>query len=760
MSKLIRIFLISGLFIILSNPSNAFSIKNNLSEIQSPPINISLSNQLPSSSYQTAALSFLPDLLDSELGFGNRDLSNDHSSIQNCKDYNKKSCSNNQSLGEVCPFDPGRYKICHCNLTKYTISSDNCTYYGGDSSDFLVSGTICKDEGKEFKKYGTSCSCTSSRFPYMNDSSCPTGKVVDPASYCKTSDPAATRYQKCKCDIAKYNLTTQKDTTQGWECNKCSDDYGDHFECSARPCVDGSTNITSQDDCSGSNLFKDSGYMSGGNKCGKCEVKSNCHFFKNFDGTLSMPDSACSWDLYGHTANVYIPSGKSYSSGWIRMWGNSSISGEFSVGTLTSGMVVSNGGPYNQPRTITYNDRVTINELIKTDPDVTTSVFKKGVCGNFRCEFWRAMPGSNSAQKIRDLSPGEAGCPIKASDCSDSCKSYFINSDGTISIPSGQCAIDLYGHTANISPRGASTYQPRGTEYDNFWVRMWGSTSVNGTLKTKNLMSGIVVSNGGYYSDPRTITFKDPVTISGILKTDTAVTTTRFNGGIYGNYTCENWTGTGGNGMKKLNDIQPGQNGCPCSQDRFKYDSSNCTGKLEGTSCGGKFETCKIDDSLDGTCQMALGRNDVFFCGGMDPYGYSRPTCYNSSGGSQAALGHNNGRTCWSCEEGYELNCTTNPTTVANCSRYKNAACVSCQAGYTLNGGQCVVTAAKTCAEASDRYTSDTDKSSTSSLWSCESSYISSINKTCYQCIRQIQPAPDDCVPIFQNGHWLQCAIK
>lgn len=698
MSKIFRIFLISGLFMAINNSANARSINDSDLGVDAPPINISLSNKLPSAAYQTAALSFLPELEDSELGFGNRDLNTDHNTISNCKDYNKKSCSNNQTLSNVCPFDPSRFKSCSCNLTKYVYSSENCTYYGGSSSDYLVDGTICKDEGKGNKKFGTSCSCTSSRFPYTDNSGCPNDKIVDSASYCKTTNPSATRYEKCKCDISKYNLTTQKDTTQGWECNKCSDSYGDHFECSARPCVDGSTNITSQSDCSGSNLYKDAGYMSGGNKCGKCEVKSNCHFFKNFDGSLSMPDSACSWDLYGHTASVYIPNGKSYSSGWIRMWGNSSISGEFTVGTLTSGMVVSNGGAYNQPRTITYNDRVTINELIKTDPDVTTSVFKKGVCGNFRCEFWRAMNGSNQASKVRDLSPGEAGCPIKASDCSDSCKSYFINADGNINIPAGQCGVDVYGHTASVNPKDSSTYQPRGTEYENFWVRMWGSTTINGTLKTKNLISGVVVSNGGYYSDPRAITFKGPVTISGILKTDVGVTTTRFDGGVSGDFTCENWTGTGGNSMKKLNDIAPGQPGCPCSQSRFKYDSSNCAGgTLSGTSCGGKFETCKVDDTLDGNCKMLSGKANAVFCGGMDPYGTQTPYCYSSSGSSKAAFMHNNGRTCWSCDEGSEVRCITNSPTIANCGTYKNGVCATCQSGYTLNGGACTAKTVPNC---------------------------------------------------------------
>jgi hypothetical protein len=326
------------------------------------------------------------------------------------------------------------------------------------------------------------------------------------------------------------------------------------------------------------------------------------------------------------------------------MWGNSSVSGEFTTDELIPGLVISNGGAYLSPRTITYNDRVTVKDVIRLEPGVTTVVFKKGVCGSYKCEEWQALSGANNWKKIKDVAPGSGTCPKPASDCpSDKCVNYFINSDGNISIPNGQCGWDVYGHTANIT-----VGTPKSNDgFELSWVRMWADTTINSAFITKELRTGVVVSNGGYYSQPRTYTYKGKVTVNGVLKTDPNVTTSKFEGGIYGNYTCQSCTGTGGNSMSCTN-INHGDKGCPCSMSVYKYDASTCNGILAGLSCGGKNSSC----------------NTVANC-----------TTYNAA------------RTaCTACASGYVLNGGACIKKIANCSTYNaDGTCKTCASGYSLN---------------------------------------------------------------------------
>ena len=535
-----------------------------------------------------AGLKFLPDLKDSETGWAGDNIPG-RKPTNNCAAYGKTGkCPNNQDAADFCPFNRNKYKTCFCNGKKFPYSANNCyatSGAGNTQGSALYSGKICRQDGGG--TFGDACGCTSSAYPYTNDASCgDSKKIIDVTNGCKIN--STQRYKACKCK-ADYSYSSDI-SHQGYTCSSCSDSSGTHYKCTPTPCPSGYS--TSQTTCSGMTSWKGSSYYSAGKQCGKCESVSNCGHFWNGDGSHTIPDSACSWDTYGHTATITVPSGKNYSSAWIRMWGNSTVIGDFTTGILTPGMVISNGGPYKQPRTITYKGLVTVTDKIRLEPGVTTVRFEKGVCGDFTCQTVSADSGANKWHVIKDNIPqGSEGCPKKNSNCpTTGCSRYFINSDGNITIPNGKCGWDAYGHTANVT---TGTPKDNGT-YEVAWLRMWGDSTVTNAFKTKELISGLVVSNGGYYSQKRTYTYKGKVTVNGLIKTDPSVTTSVFQGGIEGDYRCESWTGTGGNGSKKVADIQPGQPGCPCSQSKYKYNSSNCSGTPTGESCGGKYTDCEV----------------------------------------------------------------------------------------------------------------------------------------------------------------------
>lgn len=163
----------------------------------------------PEKSFQMASMQFLPDLKDSEIGFGDRNLKDDqdfNKGDQDCSDYNysKSNCSRNRSLYNPCPFDPNKFKACTCNTTKYNINKSNCSYTGSNYSyaDFLGTNR-CTDDGKE--PVSTQCLCLS-KFIYTTNSSCGDAKkIIDTSSYCQQEDQ--TRYEKCKCDPQRFPYT-------------------------------------------------------------------------------------------------------------------------------------------------------------------------------------------------------------------------------------------------------------------------------------------------------------------------------------------------------------------------------------------------------------------------------------------------------------------------------------------------------------------------------------------------------------------------
>ena len=610
------------------------------------------SNINSNSSYQLAGVTWLPKIKDSEVGPTGNDMGYDANQGADCSNYqySTSNCkaNNQEPLGNQCLYNHKLFDNCGCNTAKFPISQTECSYSGSlRSQAWLLGGNVCKDQRYSNRMYGKKCLCTSANFPHTSTATCPRPQtLLDDASKC--SYQGINRYERCKCDTAAGKYEFSSDKGYGWNCSKCSDAYGDHYKCTPKPCVKGSTSTSS---CDSDEQLKDTGYKSGDATCYICEVKSNCGFFKNADGTINIPDSACSWDVYGHYATVNVPAGKNYSHTWIRMWGDSTVNGDFTTAVLEPGLVVYNGGTRKEKRTITYKGRVTVTDTIRLEPGITTVKFEKGVCGNYKCEVWEAK-SANKRVKVRDTVPGKDGCPVKASDCDDGCKNYFVNSDGTFSIPDGKCGWDAYGHTATIS-----SGKPLNAEYETVWVRMWGPATIKNEIKTKNLTSGVVVSNVGSWNDKRTITFKDKVTISGELRTDPDVTTTKFDGGIYGNYTCRRYkAASGANKIEDLGVIQPGEKGCPCSMDRFAQSTSTCNGILAGASCGGKYERC---DKIDNCAEYDANRTQCTKCNAG--YNLENGQCVEDAGGECAAKIKSLGSNYYPITSGDQLSSNDDP---------------------------------------------------------------------------------------------------
>lgn len=160
----------------------------------------------PEKSFQIAAAQFLPELDDSEMGFGDRNLKDDQNfnkGEQNCKDYSykKSNCTKNRSLYNPCGFDGSKFKTCVCNTTKYLWNTGNCSYTGSKyNNEFMFGSDKCYDDGQAAKS--TECKCLD-KFRYTTNPSCgDSKKIIDESSYCDQSGQR--RYEGCKCNPATY----------------------------------------------------------------------------------------------------------------------------------------------------------------------------------------------------------------------------------------------------------------------------------------------------------------------------------------------------------------------------------------------------------------------------------------------------------------------------------------------------------------------------------------------------------------------------
>lgn len=155
-----------------------------------------------------AAAQFLPEMEDSEFGFGGRDLNNDYNSIENCKDYKitKGKCPSPKDPIGPCPFNPAKFKDCACNTAKFIFSSTTCVYTANGAPfeanpDRLLTGAKCRNSLKE-PLLSKLCGCNT--FRYTNDASCGNSdRIIDDRSSCQANDEPV-RYETCKCNREIY----------------------------------------------------------------------------------------------------------------------------------------------------------------------------------------------------------------------------------------------------------------------------------------------------------------------------------------------------------------------------------------------------------------------------------------------------------------------------------------------------------------------------------------------------------------------------
>ncbi|MBR1778523.1 MAG: hypothetical protein IJ752_08095, partial [Alphaproteobacteria bacterium] len=143
----------------------------------------------------------------------------------------------------------------------------------------------------------------------------------------------------------------------------------------------------------------------------------------------------------------------------------------------------------------------------------------KDECTSFSCNQGYALNGS-VCQKV---------------EC-DASSSWYVNTNGTINVPSGRSCWTTYGAYANIITPNAS--------YTRVQISMWQYATVNGSFSTEKLWASGVSDNANLRN---TITFNDEVTVTGEIGIEEASnssasnrmgTTLIFNKGLKGSPKC------------------------------------------------------------------------------------------------------------------------------------------------------------------------------------------------------------------------------
>lgn len=466
---------------------------------------------------KVAAAHFLPDLEDSELGFGGEVITIDDSDggygqKDTCSGYNYTSngangttkCEAPKSLLNHCSFDSSRYKNCVCNSAKFKYTSSNCVYVNTTSPapNRLLTGTYCSDGS--VNGYDA-CGCTSTAFPYTSNTSCGSNKELDTSSYCYTASDSTRRYNKCVCKD-EFSLTSSLKSSDGWSCSSCYDGTT-KYKCSATACPTG-TSIAPT--CLASEKIEETTYMSGGLKCKQCKttVVDGCsqNNFKNIDGTYNVSPTQCSINLYGQYNTTNIPSDgiTLWEAGWTYPSG----------ATVNGGPLVVNNKIYigihggQTTSKTTFNVPVIVYGYVDLYQD-SSVVFNKGIGGDFKC---RRIKGSTTTNIT---------CPFTCT------QNNYKNLDGAYTVSSSQCSINLYGQSNTTTiPSSGVTVDSAG------WTYPSGATINGGSLTTNYLYLGV---HGGQTTTHAT--FNVPVTVYGkiTLYQNSSVT---FNKGISGIYKC------------------------------------------------------------------------------------------------------------------------------------------------------------------------------------------------------------------------------
>lgn len=495
---------------------------------------------------QVVGIYFLPELEDSELGMGGKEIpttgGDSHNSSEKCTAYKYSkngasgttTCSSPKSLYNACPFDPSKFLSCTCNKTSYPYDNSNCILGGTrpGAPDILLAGNRCNDVNGINSSI---CACIPALFQYTSDASCgDSNKELDPAIYCYTKSDPTKRYSSCKCK-AEFNLTAAKNRAEGWTCTSCTDGTT-KYKCEATACPSGSSVNQS---CSTNQTPADTEYKSGGEMCQTCQSNNNCGYFWNADGSKTIPTGKCNWRGLGAYATIYSQVGP-YTSVWVQFWQNSTVNNDFETSELRLGNVRSSwGSAYTDPRTYTFNGKVTVNGKLLVERSNTSYNFKGGICGTFTCHNT-----DNSGNII-----GTFTCPAKSANCKFSCdQNNYWNGNGLKTIPTSWCHISGYGSDNETVIQGS---EQRFANVD------WTFTEAfirGGKIVTDRLVVG--VHGGGMQTNAR---FANAVEVNEeiIINNDSTIA---FPGGISGTYTC----------FRSKNGTKTAIN-CPfvCSQDNY-----------------------------------------------------------------------------------------------------------------------------------------------------------------------------------------------
>lgn len=168
---------------------------------------LATTNQQKSDNYQIAKSVFLPEIDDSEVGWGDREIDGNHNS-NNCDGYTLKTCPDG-GYCISCPFNRRLYTLKSCGAP-YIMSGNSCTCPAAKP-------LTCTND-KCSKYCGSTCiekSCT----PTKDETGCTNGTQT-----CDNGCCANTR----KCCVPCVDTVTTKPENSSYTTSSCTDSNGSH----------------------------------------------------------------------------------------------------------------------------------------------------------------------------------------------------------------------------------------------------------------------------------------------------------------------------------------------------------------------------------------------------------------------------------------------------------------------------------------------------------------------------------------------------